>query len=124
MSESESEKKRPALEEMEQWAKANRGPTARAHHAAFMAIRDDVAATLQAGWKLKDIWSMHLSKKRISMSYRTFCNHCQSARLKRVSMKPRRPSRLSSSGRQGPGSKRYIHNPSPDLEKLTGVKHD
>lgn len=45
------------------------------HRAAFLALKDEIAEALAAGWSVKDVWRTLFEEGRIAVGYPAFCDY-------------------------------------------------
>jgi hypothetical protein len=90
----------------------------RHHRAIFIAMHDEIAEALGAGYTLKAIWELLREEGRLAMSYATFRAHCKAAGLKRVSKSASAsPRPTPPAPRQVPG---FFHPSTPDVKAIYG----
>lgn len=122
-------------DELAEWVKGREAtkPRQDKHAVAFLAVKSDVQAALEAGYSMKTIWEHMTSKGRLRCRYETFTKHVQRY-LKGVSVSapvPTNPSKpaipqvkepppTSSEPRKGvgPAIPKFTFDPVPKKEDL------
>ena len=88
--------------------------------AAFLALKQDIAAALVDGWSIKLIWETLVEEGKISFSYKTFCGYV--ARLIAAEKKPSTQENTKEDEQAKSKAKNEIRgftfNPKPNLEDL------
>ncbi|KTD04010.1 TraK [Legionella geestiana] len=88
--------------------------------AAFLALKQDIAAALADGWSIKLVWETLVEEGKISFSYKTFCGYV--ARLIVTEQKPSMQENTKDDDKAKSKAKTEIRgftfNPKPNLEEL------
>lgn len=97
------------------WVK-QRDATARDRNlVAFLAVRDDVHAALDAGYTAKTIWSNLHDSKRITVSYTAFLRYVKKFVIRTP---PESPEPASSPGAKPEKPAGFVFNSTPKKEEL------
>lgn len=110
-------------DQLSDWIK-QRDATARDRNlVAFLAVRDDVRAALNAGYTVKTIWCNLHDSKRITVSYTAFLRYVKKLIIPSPIARPEIPSQESTAAMSRPGTKPdkpagFIFNPTPKKEEL------
>lgn len=62
-------------EKLGEWVKLRKSPQRDKNLVAFLAVRDDVRAAVEAGYAVKTVWTNMQESKRIEFGYDTFLNY-------------------------------------------------
>lgn len=102
------------------WVRQRTASTRDRNLVAFLAVRDDVHAALDAGYPVKTIWSNLHEAGRINVSYTAFLRYVKKFNVRTAVEKPvpesSPPSARPASRPDKPAS--FVFNPTPRKEEL------
>lgn len=116
-------------EQLGEWVKRRESTKRDKNLVAFLAVRDDVKAAVEAGYAVKTVWvNMHESG-RVQFGYDTFLNYVnrlirrsqvdKAAKLTDASSKPKPAEKKAAAKTPKPAAPSgFTFNPSPDKKDL------
>lgn len=121
-------------EQLGEWVKKRQSTKRDKNLVAFLAVKNDVRAALDAGYAVKTIWANMLDTKRIEFGYDTFLNHVnrlirrpQAARTTRTETKSTATANNDTKSKTSKKQKTttppssqagFVFNPKPNKEDL------
>lgn len=112
-------------EELAEWVKKREAarPRQDRNAVAFLAVRADIEAAIDAGYALKTVWEHLHEIGKISFRYETFLNHVHRHITRRPTNRakpatPAKPRATEPKRSEAPGVGGFIFDPSPNKEDL------
>ncbi|MBA2709016.1 MAG: TraK family protein [Tatlockia sp.] len=112
------------VEQLGNWVKQKKSTPRNKNLVAFLAVRNDIEAALQAGFPVKTVWENMRELQRIEFGYDTFLNYVnrfiRQSKSERISVSVEKPPSKKTGSSENPleTPSGFIFNPMVNKEDL------